>query len=531
LVIFAQQAKRRSAAAMELFFKSLDQYRSSLYETARGLLRSRNNQAKRAEEQAQQMREFKLRSEQLTEELQGVKRQLGQTQQLLHRHQQENEELRQQPIKLPSDLPLPHHSYGPKMISLCLNLCKQIGFRRAATALKIVFEWLGIDAKIPSWDSMRSWSCRVGIAHLQMPVEEADDWLWMADHSNQIGTEKVLQILGIRASQLPQPGQTLRLQDMRVLAVVPGTNWKREDVRREYDKLAKRIGSPRYLLTDGAVELRESADVLEKPNKKLALLRDMKHYAANTFEKLIGKSDRFGQYLSQLGRTRSAIQQTELSHFTPPPQKPKARFMNLGPTLRWGQMISHHLSDCHSQSRRGVTAQRMNDKLGWMRGFRDDLDCWNRCQEVVQASLSFINQQGVYRGAAKNLKQVLDSLARENGPHCELSATMVSKVLEFVKESEAELGDGERAWLSTENIESSFGLFKRLEGQHSKGGFTSLVAVMPMLLTDWTAELVRKSLPAVSVKQMRQWVHEELGTTLTARRVTAYREFASASTG
>ena len=516
---------------MALFFNSVNQYSSSLYETARTLLRSRNNQAKRAEEQARQTREVSLRNEQLTEQLQQTQQQLEQTRQELHQQRQEIEVLRQQPIRLPSDLPLPHHSYGPKMISLCLNLAKQIGFRPAQTALKTAFEWLEIDARVPSWDSIRSWSCRVGIAQLQAPVEAADDWIWMADHSNQIGTEKVLQILGIRASQLPQPGQTLRLQNMRVLAVVPGTSWTREDVRREYDKLAKRIGSPRYLLTDGAVELRESADVLETQGKKFTMLRDMKHYAANVFEKLIGNSDRFGQYLSQLGRTRCAIQQTELGHFTPPPQKPKARFMNLGATLRWGQMISYHLSECHSKSRQGITAQRMNDKLGWVRDFRADLACWNRCEEVMQASLTFINQQGLYRGAAAALKKILDCLASEHWQDCQLSATMASKLIAFVKESEAELGDGERAWLSTENLESSFGSFKKLEGQHSKGGFTSLVAAMPMLLTDWTAELVRESLTNVSVKQMKRWVREELGPTLTSRRVTAYQEFASATHG
>jgi hypothetical protein len=516
---------------MEWFYESVGQYRSSLYETARGLLRSRNNQAKRAEELARQAGELRRHNEQRAERLRETKKQLEQTRQLLRQQRKENEELRRQSVTLPSDLPLPHHSYGPKMISLCLNLCKRIGFRPAATALKIVFDCLGIDVKIPSWDSIRCWSCRVGIAKLQEPVEEADDWIWMADHSNQIGREKVLQILGIRASQLPQPGQTLRLQEMRVLAVVPGTRWKREDVRREYGRLAKRIGPPRFLLTDGAVELRESADTLETAGKKLTLLRDMKHYAANIFEKLIGKSDRFGQYLSQLGRTRSAVQQTELSHFTPPPQKPKARFMNLGPTLRWERMISHHLSDPHSEARQDIMAQRMNDKLGWMRGFRADLACWHRCEEVMQASLKFINRQGVYRGAAAALTELLDHLAEEHPEHSELSKTMAAKLIEFVKESEAELADGERAWLSTENLESAFGSFKRLEGQHSKGGFTSLVAAMPMLLTDWTAELVRKCFSAVSVKQMKQWLREELGATVKSKQVTAYQESAAAKYG
>ena len=93
---------------MVLLLKSVGQYRAPLCGTARSLLRSRNNQAKRAEEQARQARELKLRNEQLTEELKESRGQLDQPQQLLCQQRQENEELRQQPVTLPGDLPLPH---------------------------------------------------------------------------------------------------------------------------------------------------------------------------------------------------------------------------------------------------------------------------------------------------------------------------------------------------------------------------------------------------------------------------------------
>jgi hypothetical protein len=479
---------------------------------------------------AEQNRELRLQNQRLAEELRESEKRRDQSQQMLLQQQQENAELRQQPIRLPMDLPLPHHTFSSSMISLCLNLCKHVGFRPAETALKIVFDWLRIDDKVPSFHSMRLWSCRAGIAQLQTPIE-GDDWIWFVDHSNQIGQEKVLQIIGIRVSDLPPLGKTLPLEKMRVLATIPGTRWTRDDVRREYKKLAKRIGPPKHLLTDGAVELYESADVLKKGHKKPILLRDMKHYAANVFEKLIGKDERFQEYLSKLGRTRSVVQQTELGHFTPPPLKPKARFMNLGPTLHWGQMVSYHLSNCHSKSRKGITAQRMNDKLGWVRDFREELAIWNRCEEVMQASLSFINQQGVYRGAAAKLEKALALVRTEHPLDCERSATMASKLIAFVEESESQLGKGERAWLSTENLESLFGQYKRLEGQHSKGGFTSLIAAMPMLLTDWTVDQVRASLSSVSVKQMKQWVSDNLGTTLASKRVTAYRESAPKKCG
>ena len=324
-------------------------------------------------------------------------------------------------------------------------------------------------------------------------------------------------------------GETLPRDKMLVLATVPGTSWTRDDVRREYKQLAERIGPPAYLVTDGAVELIESADALEIAGQTPIVLRDMKHYAANVLEQLIGTDQRFQEYLSKLGRTRSTVQQTELSHFTPPPQKPKARFMNLGPVLRWGRMVSYHLGHCHSQSRHGITADRMNEKLGWVRGFRGELDVWNRCQAVLQASLGFINRHGVYHGASAKLQAELDELRSTHPPDCELSTTMVAKLLAFVAESEAKLPEGERAWLSTENLESLFGQYKRLEGQHSKGGFTSLLAALPMLLTDWTPDKVRASLTAVPVKAMKTWVHENLNTTLTSKRTTAYKEFATNS--
>lgn len=120
-------------------------------------------------------------------------------------------------------------------------------------------------------------------------------------------------------------------------------------------------------------------------------------------------------------------------------------------------MISHHLSDCHSQSRQGITAHRMNEKLGWVRGFRDELASWNRCQQVLQTSLRFINRHGLYDGAAAKLEQELDELQATHLADCEVSTTMASRLIAFVEDSENMLPAGDRAWLSTENLESLFG--------------------------------------------------------------------------
>lgn len=498
-----------------------NQFKSPLRIVAGFLLRSRITQARRAKARGrliQQLREdISLRERELT----GVRLQLAEAKVEIHELAARIARLGSEAVNLPDDPPLPHHCYGARMISLCVNLASTVGLRSAEASLKLFFDWLGVRTKVPDWTTIRTWLCRVGVAALQEPVERADDWIWMADHSNQIGEEKVLVILGVRASKLPEPGQPLRHEDVRVLAVIPATEWKREDVTREYVALAERIGKPMALLVDGAVELRDGAQTLEKEGKTVLVIRDFKHHAANVLKKVVGNDERFDQFLTLVGRTRSAIQQTELSHLTPPPQKPKARFMNLADTLRWAEMVLWQLSNHNSDGRRGITTKRMNEKFGWLRSFRDDVRRWSACQEVVSRSLTFINKQGLYVGAAADLKALIVDLGVG-----ESSYQVIDRLVQFVSDSETQLSDGMP--MSTEILESSFGLYKALEKQHSKGGFTGLLAAFASLLRRSTPETIKENFSRVRVKQLRDWIRENLGRTLASKRQTAYHEFAAA---
>ena len=121
----------------------------------------------------------------------------------------ENRRQREEPTKLPHDPPLRYHEFGPKMISLCVNLARAIGLRPTVTCLPIVFDWLGVNERVPDWTTVRIWLMRVGVAAIEEPIERADDRIWMADHSNQIGPEQVLAIDAAQSpaqSPLHQPG-------------------------------------------------------------------------------------------------------------------------------------------------------------------------------------------------------------------------------------------------------------------------------------------------------------------------------------
>jgi hypothetical protein len=332
---------------------------------------------------------------------------------------------------------------------------------------------------------------------------------------------------------MPRPGQSLTHDDVRVLELSPGKRWKREDMAAAYEQLAQRCGLPLAVLVDGAVELREGAETLQKGRENMVILNDFKHYAANVLKKIVGADERFSQFNTRLARTRSAIQQTELAHFTPPGPKPKARFMNLDPTLRWARMVSWQLSHPCSKARHDITALRMNEKLGWLREFRDDIQRWNGCQEVVSASLKFINEQGLFPGVTRRLRDHLRTLSggddQDEAKDTNHRRKVIACLLRFLRQSESKVAQGQRLPMSTEILESSFGLFKQLERQHSKGGFTSLLAAYGSLLQATTPESIRRDFAQISVKAMREWVSEKLGATLASKRQTAYQEFRNAA--
>jgi hypothetical protein len=173
----------------------------------------------------------------------------------------------------------------------------------------------------------------------------------------------------------------------------------------------------------------------------------------------------------------------------------------------------------------------MDEKFGWMRTYREEIAQWRRIDGVISESLCFINTQGRYRGASSDLQLRLDGLGEANGGHCKRSAEMAHSLIEFVSSSESQLAAGERGWLSTEILESAFGMYKSLEGQHSKGGFTSLLASFGALLQDCSASEVRQSFSRTSVKEVKQWVAVHLGKTLASKKQSAYRRTLSPSPG
>lgn len=161
---------------------------------------------------------------------------------------------------------------------------------------------------------------------------------------------------------------------------------------------------------------------------------------------------------------------------------------------------------------------------GWLRSFAADVAVWRECQQVVNAGVTFINQQGLFRGAGEQLQAAMGT----NRTHV-ASRQWAERLVAFVTAAEDQLKEGERLLMSTEILESTFALYKQLERQHSKGGFTSLPAGFGALLKEATPDTITRAFATASNKDVRAWVRDNLGETLTSKRLATYREFRSAT--
>jgi len=365
---------------------------------------------------------------------------------------------------------------------------------------------------------------RVGVARTTEKLPPAKDCVWLVDHSNQIGPEKVFAALAVPVAKLPPKGETLKLKHVHLLTVKPGTSWKTDDVADAYRQLALQHGTPRAIVTDGAVELRDGAKGLKSGENKPIMLRDFKHYLANRLKAIVGKDPQFAEFIQVITKVRTAVQQTELAHFTPPRLKNKARFMNLGPLLRWSRMMLWQLDHADSIARKNIAPERMEAKFGELRAFADSLNDWSACQEVVNAGVKFINEHCLDRTAASEFRRLASTLATTTA-----SRRLLDEAVAFLRTQAALLKPGERLPMSTELLESSFALYKQLEGQHSQGGFTHLLPTFGALLQATTARSIRRDFARVKVRDVQVWTKTHQPRTLAMERQAAYHEFRKAA--
>lgn len=396
--------------------------------------------------------------------------------------------------------------------SLALVLRAGTRLRRVADVLAMSWNWCGVDARQASSYSVRLWLLRLGLYHLNRPQEQADDWMWIADHTLQMGDRKCLIVVGIRQSAWNTKDRVLSHEDVSLIDLVPVTESNGKVVYRQLKAAAAKTGIPRAIVSDGGSDLHHGIDLFRRRHRGTAWLYDIKHKTACLLKHALERDASWRPFVEKVHRFKQQVSQTELAGLAPPQQRSKARYMNVDVLTDWAVRHLKLLDNRKAIAAAGLKRSRVEAKLGWLRKFAPQVRRWQEMLAVVGTAEHYVRHEGIYAKAAEELAAALPKLTTP------AAKRLRKQLLEFIHNQARQTRDEERLLGSSEVLESIIGKFKNVAGERGQHGLTGMVLSIGALVGKQTVATVETALTEIPTRQVWNWCHSHLGPTVQSVR-------------
>ena len=365
---------------------------------------------------------------------------------------------------------------------------------------------------------MRLWLQRIGLAQLRSPLPAADDWVWFVDCSIQIGSQRVLVVVAVRASCISW-GCSLCHEDLNLVALEVLHQAKKEDIFRCLQQQCQKGVVPTAILSDHGADILAAIKLLQANYPKTRDLYDIKHKTACLLKAAMESDPQWTRFQHELGQSKFRSQQTIFGYASAPSQRSKAKYMNLNKVVRWATGILWHLRD---QSRLGIATKgeiekrkKFQELFGWVERYRSSTERWKQMLEVVEITLDLTRREGLSHETVGRLEGRL-SVYDQGVP-------LVSSLKEFIQSQSSTLRAQERLPISTEVLESLFSRLKNAERTQEKSGFTSMVLSLGAMIGRRTPEEIREALRTTPISAVYTWAKESIGTTVQAARTAFFK--------
>ena len=389
------------------------------------------------------------------------------------------------------------------VVRLAVDLVLQAGasLRGAAAGLSLSAARLGLDVSMPSFSAVRSWLLRLG-CHALTRALPSGAWVWLIDHTVQIGACKLLVIVGFLLNEAPLGERPLRQSDLHLVSLSLMEHSTAATVAEELERARRRTDVPRQIVSDQGSDLNGGVKLFQQQHAGTAHVHDLAHQAANVLKQRWGKDERWSAFVARLAQAGAKLRQTRAAYLLPPTVRPKARFMNVGPTLRFGGRVLQLLDT-------GTPSARTEEHYGWLREYREALTSWTSEQAVAEAAVRHVRTHGVGQGTATALETAWSQVEWTPG-----ARDVAARLQTAVRTEGSQAKPGESLVGSTEVLESTFGTLKRLEGSYAGDGFTGLSLALGAILGNRSEDQVREALEAVPKKEAEGCVKRLFGTTV-----------------
>lgn len=410
-----------------------------------------------------------------------------------------------------------HYSLGQIAVGLSLLLDCRGSLRGAALASGLISRLLGGEPEVPSATTVRSWLLRVGLYQLQRPLEQAEDWVWIVDHWVQIGELKCMIVVGLRLSAWElQQDRRLAYEDVDLVGLWPVRTSTGEVVDEQLESAVARTGLPRLVISDDGRDLHRGLALFRDRHPTVDWIYDIKHKTASLLKRELESDALWVEFAQRANQAKRHVHQTELAFLNPPQQRGKARYMNIDALVAWGTKVLQWLDHPRPVGRE-LDADRIEQKLGWLRDYRAPLESWQQAMAVIETVETLVREEGYHSHSRAQLLQRLPPV--EAGS---LGDRLGTALLEFVQQQAALVRHNERLPGSSEVLESIIGKYKTLQGECGQFGATGMLLSIGAFIGRLTVGGVRVALQAINGIALKTWEQTHLGSTIQSQRKIAF---------
>ncbi len=396
--------------------------------------------------------------------------------------------------------------------SLALVLQAATRLRRVAATLSTSWRGCGVDSPVPSYYSVRLWLLRLGLYQLNRSRTHADDWMWIVDHTMQMGERKCLIVVGIRQSAWDVEDRVLSHEDVDLIDLQPVTKSTGKVVFRQLKAAVAKTGVPRAIVSDNGSDLHHGIDLFRQVHPTTAWMYDIKHKTACLLKYGLERDTSWQTFVTSVHRFKQQVTQTPLAGLAPPQQRSKSRYMNLDVLVGWANRSLMLLDHRKAMRAAGLKPAHVETKLGWLRKFTPQVRRWGEMLAVIGATEHYVRHEGIHSKATEELTAILLK------PTTPAAKRLRKQLLEFVTGEAQQAREGERLLGSSEVLESIIGKFKYVAGERGQHGLTGMVLSIGALVGQQTADTVETALSEIPNRHVWEWCQSHLGQTVQSVR-------------
>ena len=378
--------------------------------------------------------------------------------------------------------------------------------RKAAKSLEVFnFMFHGLLGDSPCHTTIRTWLAKMGldtIKHKDRTLDEA--YAIIMDASISVGDQQMLLALKVPADHT---GKALTHADEEVVGMAVSENWPAAKVKEFCEEIAQEQGhKPEYYITDNGKNLSKAIELLDLPHH-----RDISHTLAVFLKQVYEKDEEFVAFKNLVANTKH-LALTKFAYLMPPKQRSMARFMNMYPIADWAKKILQNYPRMNKDEKYYFSFVPRNASLV------EELD---EVMTTYTDIMKMCKQEGFSVETVAECKRTLNQRLLDGNERMRQLHRFITSYLDT--ESALLTVEHSNHNVSSDIIESDFGIFKDSMPSNKTNGFTESILYIPLRpkacnLEDAAKIDIKTIMERRTVNEVKQWKTEYLKTNPMSKR-------------